>query len=784
MSSFGRSAQFSQRHCSERAVIALLSVLMAGVMFACGGSKSSNPDPDGPHIAERVTVVDTIAGLRFDQKTANTLDFVYTGTAPAFAVDDILVGTADSGFLRRVASIADSDSTLSITTTDAALTDVIIDGGFVTALELPISEGSSAPVGLARLYPVQLAHGVSVTDDGIDLNGLELFAGTVDGVDLNFTVTEGSVDFSSSIDVGVQITDGVMSEFHALAGGDLELICDMTLAAGGPVSHSREMHIATFESVIVEYIGAIPVTEVVTLEYTAGFTATTDAADTVETSSVVNYDLLLGGRTHDVGWLSIWNPQVTTAGDVEYWPRESSLDFEVFIQPSISIAFYGMSGPTLEANTSVHLVGERIPPLSWRLNFAGSVDGEMHRDLCALNGEQQTLSTEFPVHSEVIIADSGAVIETWERIIGGEGSDRGEAVKPTADGGFIIVGSTDSYGNGRQDVYLVKVDVFGEIEWEKTYGHIDNDIGRDVKVLPDGGYVIAAHTTSFGSQDKFGWILRTDPNGDTLWTNLIGWDVDARSIVASADGGFLFAGRGRLKQPTYMGLYLAKLSASGALEWETTYPDIITAAEVIQLPSGEYVATGYLENRFYSEAFLLKMDEGGNEIWTRSYGGICLDFGEGLVLGDDGELVVAGTTCSFSGADNDVYLLKTDSEGDLQWSRSLGDPNEGEVDESGRAIARSPNGGYVIVGRSNALDNFGDAYVLKINSLGTLLWQRFFGGTRVDGAESVAAAPDGGYIVVGTTSSFGNGSTDIYVIRTNERGIVSSPSEVMGTASP
>ncbi|HUU45188.1 MAG TPA: hypothetical protein VM118_05590 [Acidobacteriota bacterium] len=727
-------------------------------------------------IAEHVVVIDTIPGLRLDAVSEGTFTFVFAGSAPSFAAGDIIVGTAGNGFLRRVVSSSAVDSTLTIETADAALTDAIIDGGFDIAVQLPIEGPSGQATGLPRLRPVHLARGVVVTDEGIELSGLELFAGSVEGVDLSVTVTRGSVDFRPSIDVGVEIASGSIREFHTLGGGHLDMVCDLTMAAGGPVTHSGELHLATFESVINQYIGPVPVTEVITLRFDAGFTIDVETATTLEYESEAQFDLLFGGRTHDEGWLSIWNPSAELDGNLISWPGKSHTAVDIYVRPTIEVAFYGVSGSSLVIEPFVTFTGEMISGYTWQWALAGGVDGRLRQDLSILEHGLDLIQTEFAVLNKTIDADSGITVETWERTIGGSGSEQVGEVKPTPDGGFVVVGSSDSYGVGGWDAYLVKIDAFGTVEWEQTFGGADLDLGHDVVAMPDGGYVIAGETRSFGAGNSRAWVIKTNAVGVEEWSNRFGLESYVRAIDLTMDGGFIVAGRGRLKPPNTMGLYLAKLDADGYVVWETTFPQLYTAADVIALPTGEYVATGYMETSQYADALLLKVDAQGNKVWSNNYGGYSLDFGESLVLADDGSLVVAGSSRSFGGGSWDIYLLRAAADGDLRWSRGINSTEDRDIDDTGRSIAKVEDGGYVIVGRSaTSTAELGDAYLIRINSLGTRLWQRFFGGEGLDEAESVALALDGGLIIAGQSSSFGDGGADIYLIKTDNRGLLVTP---------
>jgi len=313
-----------------------------------------------------------------------------------------------------------------------------------------------------------------------------------------------------------------------------------------------------------------------------------------------------------------------------------------------------------------------------------------------------------------VLADPGDTL--WTRTYGGSASDVSYTTEETTDGGYIIVGATKSFGAGDWDFYLLKIDTNGDTLWTRTYGGSAADWGSWVQETLDGGYILAGITESFGAGAFDVYLVKTDANGDTLWTSTYGGSADdhAYSVQQTSDGGYIIAG------------------------------------ETQSLAAG------------YSDAYLLKTDSYGDTLWTRTYGGPGPELSERVQQTTDGGYILAGSTMSFGAGAFDVYLVKTDTNGDTLWTSTYG----GSANDYGRSVQQTTDGGYVVAGGTESFGaGYSDVYLLKTDSSGDTLWTRIYGGTSEDVGYSVQQTTDGGYIIPGWTMSFGAGSYDVYLIR-------------------
>jgi hypothetical protein len=257
--------------------------------------------------------------------------------------------------------------------------------------------------------------------------------------------------------------------------------------------------------------------------------------------------------------------------------------------------------------------------------------------------------------------------------------------------------------------------------WIQAYGGTDKDYPQSVVETSDGGYAITGYTASYGVGGDF-WLVKTDSSGTALWNQTyggIGSEV-GHSVVQTTDGGYAIAGETRY-----------------------SYSDSV-------------------------DFWLVKTDSAGMVQWNQTYGGPTGDFGASLVQTSDGGDAIAGRTNSY-GVGNDFWLVKTDSSGAAEWNQTYGGPNY----EEGHSVVQTSDGGYAIAGRTNSYGAGDyDIWLVKTDDSGTVEWTQAYGGTGTDYWGIVVETSDGGFAIAGTTWSFGAGSEDILLIKTDEHGVV------------
>jgi hypothetical protein len=381
------------------------------------------------------------------------------------------------------------------------------------------------------------------------------------------------------------------------------------------------------------------------------------------------------------------------------------------------------------------------------------------------------LSLAFVLGSVSLLAQ--APDTAWTRAYGGTGGDYGYSVQQTTDGGYIVVGRTDSYGAGNGDVYLIKTDSVGDTLGTRIYGGTGVDYGYSVQQTTDGGYIVAGRTSSYGAGGPDVWLIKTDSLGDTLWTKTFGGaSLDyGQSVQQTTDGGYIVAGRTSSYGAGSTDVWLIKTDSLGDTLWTKTYggTDQDYGYSVQQTTDGGYIVVGRTDSygAGNGDVYLIKTDSVGDTLWTKTYGGDTgYDEGWSVQQTDDGGYIVTGYA-SFGAGNGDVYLIKTDSVGDTLGTRTYG----GIDAEEGYSVQQTTDGGYILVGFTRSYGaGSDDIYVIKTDSLGDTLWTRTYGGIFEDYGQSVKQTTDGGYIVAGYTYSYGAGSYDVYLIKIKPEG--------------
>jgi hypothetical protein len=367
----------------------------------------------------------------------------------------------------------------------------------------------------------------------------------------------------------------------------------------------------------------------------------------------------------------------------------------------------------------------------------------------------------------------------WEKTFGAEDNEEAWSVQQTIDGGYIIAGSTYSIGGIDSDVYLVKTDSEGILEWEKTFGGPNLDYGRSVQQTTDGGYIMAGWTRSIGAIDSDVYLIKTDSDGSMLWEKTFGGpnlDCGGNSVQQTIDEGYIIAGWISYPLPLAdTDVYLIKTDSDGNELWSrdfTCFPATDIGYSVQQTTDGGYIIAGYTRclGAGGADVYLIKTDSEGDEQWDfpwwKTFGGAKDDFGRSVQQTTDpppssGGYIIAGWTTSFDAGGDDVYLVKTDSDGNELWYETFGGYNS----DYGYSVQQTIDGGYIIAGETKSFGESMDVYLIKTDSDGNELWYETFGGSNYDCGRSVQQTKDGGYIIAGWTRSFGAGESDVYLIK-------------------
>ena len=241
----------------------------------------------------------------------------------------------------------------------------------------------------------------------------------------------------------------------------------------------------------------------------------------------------------------------------------------------------------------------------------------------------------------------------WTKTYGGSNNDSSTCIRQTTDGGYIIFGNTDSEGNDMNDLWLIKTDENGNLTWDVTFGGDQNDYSIIGQQTSDGGFIIVGTAESFGNGMQDFWLIKTDENGNEEWNQTYGTEENDRAqyVEQTADGGYILTGGTGNYEDDHQDFWLIKIDENGNVEWDQTYGGTGNekAYSVHQNPDGSYILSGRTDS-FGNGAFdmwLIKTDEFGNELWNRTFGGTENENAYSMQILTNGGYILAGCTKSF-----------------------------------------------------------------------------------------------------------------------------------------
>ena len=378
--------------------------------------------------------------------------------------------------------------------------------------------------------------------------------------------------------------------------------------------------------------------------------------------------------------------------------------------------------------------------------------------------------------------------DQWRTVLGGSEDEFAHAVALAGDGGYVIAGETRSFGAGSQDGWLVKLDAYGGEQWARAYGGAESDVIYAVQKTADGGYILAGETHSAegatASQSDF-WLLKTDADGVAEWERSFGNseqsltpETEETSDVAHAvrqtrDGGYVLAGSS--SGSSGVGVWLLRTDSNGNLLWSRN-PGAATGAvayDVVQAADGGFAIAGISSSvNTVRDAILIKTDSRGDTKWTESFGGEANDEARSLILTSDGGYALGGFSWSYGAGLSDFWLVKVDEEGRLEWQRTFG----GVARESARSLVQTSDGGYALAGWSETFSSGGRFWAVKTGPSGQQQWSRAYAQATTNdrgtatilapaGARAIRQTEDGGFIIVGWAGPI-RGVRDILAIKT------------------
>jgi hypothetical protein len=399
----------------------------------------------------------------------------------------------------------------------------------------------------------------------------------------------------------------------------------------------------------------------------------------------------------------------------------------------------------------------------------------------------------------------------WQKSLGGANNDNGSTIKQANDGGYISVGTTLSNDifpsanhHGDYDVYVVKTDNIGNIEWQKTIGGANYDVGISVSQTIDNGYIIAGYTSSndgditsnHGLFDAL--VIKLDALGNIVWQKTYGGSQieNAFDLIQTDEGGYIVAGTsqsndGQVSQNQgSVDVWIFKIDASGTIEWEKTFGgstvDFITS--IIKTSDNGFAIVGHtfsndgdiLQNQGNADAWIVKISNTGTIVWQKTYGGSEGDYLYSIQQTNDGGYITCGQTESSDGnlssnhGITDAWIMKLNPLGEIEWNKTYGGSN----DDGLNSIIQTTDGQYIFGGNTYSSDfdintNFGesDCWIMKLNNNGDLVWEKNYGGSDNEAINNIIKTSDNSFIYVGYSYSndgnvtINNGLIDMWLVK-------------------
>ena len=398
----------------------------------------------------------------------------------------------------------------------------------------------------------------------------------------------------------------------------------------------------------------------------------------------------------------------------------------------------------------------------------------------------------------------------WDQVYGGLSVDGINSISKINDEyGYMLFGHTKSYmldesrkkkkgifgrmldsifkKEASSESWLINIDEYGDRNWHTTYGGKKEDVGKEINSFSDGSFLLSNETQSFGKGGKDIWLIKIDSNGKIIWESTVGGKTDeyAGSTKLKSDKEIFISGHKLMKNKisfrsllflksnnkNNINAFIVKLNYKGKVVWQRdTFEDEKSSVPFITVLGKSILIAGQKSTIYNGngDAWIALLNKDGEKVWEDSFGGRGADGGNDVLGTSDGGYISVGYTNAYGSGKNDVWIIKTDFNGEKQWSRVYG----GKLDDYGWGVTESDDGGYVIAGETFSFGSGqSDIYLLKIDSNGNMKWNTTFGGLAEDVAYSVVNSNDGGFIVAAQTKSYGKGGSDGMIVKFDSKGI-------------
>jgi hypothetical protein len=762
--------------------VLLVSAIILSVCLVSCSSSGSTIIPETTKVLDEATL-NSLSGASVNSSTLSFGNI--TEQLNSLAVGDVIVcgvsNVTPYGLLRKVTNISTDESQMIVETVNATLEDAIQECDISGTWSL-LPDGSAVPLGILAGENTQTCAMSSDTNAQLDSTGgmnSAALAGSCTGwyididdlvlfdldKDLGTTndqvVADGSLCADVQFDFGFEIKDWKLEEacflLTTVETAELEIMLQAGFAV---VSEKLELYRKWLKPFTV-WVGIVPIVVAPVLTFNIGVDATASAG--ISTSVSLTNEVTVGLKY--VG--GAWSPVTDRSTSFEWESPSVTAGCEVkgYVGPQLTLLVCGVTGPYGEVRGYLELEADLFDTPWWKLY--GGIEAAVGFRADILGHLIADYEVPAAIGYRVLLAqaETGTSLE-WSKTFGGVDDEWPYwSVQQTADGGYILAGGTESYGAGSMDVWLIKTDSSGNKVWDKTFGGTEDDGALSIQQTSGGGYVIAGYTESYGAGAEDIWLIKTDSSGNKVWDKTFGGTgyEGAWSVQQASDGGYIVAGRITPYEVGEAAIWLIKTDSGGNKVWDRAFGglDCEAPCSVRQTSDGGYIIVGSEDSYGTSVAnvWLIKTDSSGSKVWEKTFGETeeCLAYT--VEQTSDGGYVLAGVRDTW---EPDALLIKTDSSGNKVWDKTFG----GTGGDAAAAVQQTPDGGYILAGGT---ESYGagsvDVWLIKTDSSGNKVWDKTFGGAEDDWAWSVRRTSDGGYILAGGTESYGAGAMDVWLLK-------------------
>lgn len=374
------------------------------------------------------------------------------------------------------------------------------------------------------------------------------------------------------------------------------------------------------------------------------------------------------------------------------------------------------------------------------------------------------------LYTFIVFINRVSLCQTYiEKTYGGTQSDKSLSTAKTLDSGYVFCGSTESFGNGMSDLYVVCTDSIGDTIWTNSYGSAENEFGMSIKALENGNFIACGTATVSGSTDIY--VVMISKFGLPVWVKTFGGAgrQNGYDVLPTSDGNFLVIGDTPGQSTD---IKIIKIDAGGNEIWakELGGSGIDVAQKIIPLLDGGFLLCGYTTSSGAggSDMFIIKLDSSGTSQWSKTYGGgqsdVCFD---ALQMADSSYLL-CGNTNSFGNGQSDGFIIKISSTGDSLWSKTYG-KSESDGFYSIQFLEDDTLNGFILAGFTYSFGyGSSDMYLVRIDSAGEELWFQTFGGSGLEEAHTVLPLGREWFALAGVSETFGSGMADVFFVRASE----------------